>query len=54
MAIRALAIPEAIPDDPLAAFQTFFQMTGRTLELAVLALERVCRQLSVVEGFDLE
>jgi len=54
MTIRALAIPEAIPDDPLAAFQTFFQMTGRALELAVLALERVGRELCVVEGSDLE
>ena len=54
MTIRALAISESVPHRSVTASQALFAVTRRTLDLGVNALERVIRQLLVVESPDLE
>jgi hypothetical protein len=52
--IRALAIPEPVPHGSGAASEACFAVTGRTRDLPVNALERIVRELHVVESLNLE
>jgi hypothetical protein len=54
MTIRAIAVSEPIAHGLGSTSQTFLSMTPRALELAMHALERIRRQLGVVEGLDFE
>lgn len=54
MAVRALAIAKTVPHRPVSASQTLFHVTGCTLELFVRSLERIVRELHMVEPLDLE
>jgi len=52
--IRALAISESVPHRSDAASQALSAVTRGTLDLGVNTLERVIRQLLVIEGPYLE
>ena len=54
MTIRALAISESVSHRSVAASQALFAVTRRALDFGVNTLERVVRQLFVVERPDLE
>jgi hypothetical protein len=52
--VRTFAITESVPHRSGATSQPRFSVTGYALDLAVNALERVARELRVVECVDLE